>query len=91
VVLDVHIQPRARRTEIVGWHGDAIKIRVGAPPVDGAANDELMAFLSVELGVTRSSLAIIGGKAGRRKRVAVTGLARAEALARLGLRKRGVP
>jgi len=87
--LDVHVQPRAKRTEVVGWYGDAIKIRLAAPPVDGAANEELVAFLADELGVTRSSVEIVAGRASRRKRVAVDGVKREEALERLGLNERG--
>jgi uncharacterized protein (TIGR00251 family) len=85
VSLDVHVQPRAKRTEVVGWHDDAIKIRLAAPPVDGAANEELVAFLADELGVTRSSVEIVAGWTSRRKRVAVAGVEREEVLGRLGL------
>jgi uncharacterized protein (TIGR00251 family) len=83
--LDVHVQPRAERTEVVGWYGDAVKIRLAAPPIDGAANDELVAFLADELGVARSSVEIVAGRTSRRKRVAVDGVKREEALDRLGL------
>jgi uncharacterized protein len=72
-VLLLHVQPRAARTEVVGRHGDAIKIRLRAPPVDGAANDELLRFLAERLGVARSALRLVAGESGRRKRVAVTG------------------
>ena len=48
-VLSVHIQPKASTTECVGIYGDAIKIRVAAPPVDGAANDELIRFLARQI------------------------------------------
>lgn len=84
-VMDFHVQPRSRRTEIVGWHGDAIKIRLAAPPVDGAANEELVSFLADELDVTRASVEIVGGRTARRKRVAVAGVTRQEALDRLNL------
>jgi uncharacterized protein (TIGR00251 family) len=88
-LLDVHVQPRARRTEVVGWYGDAVKIRLAAPPVDGAANEELVAFLADEIGVARSSLEIIAGRTSRRKRVAVEGAKRKEVLGRLGLEEDG--
>lgn len=80
-----HVQPRAKRTEIVGWHGDAIKIRLTAPPVNGAANEELVTYLADELGLTRSSIEIVGGRTARRKRVALTGVTREEVLDRLHL------
>ena len=48
--LIVHVQPRAKRSEVVGRHGDAIKVRLAAPPVDGAANEELVRFLAEALG-----------------------------------------
>jgi hypothetical protein len=72
-VLILHVQPRAARTEVVGRHGDAIKIRIHAPPVDGAANEELLRFLAERLGIPRSGLRLLAGESSRRKRVAVTG------------------
>ena len=82
-VLDIHVQPRAARTEIVGPHGDAIKIRVAAPPVDGAANQALVRFIAERLGVPRSAVSLSSGASGRRKRVVVEGLDVAEARRRL--------
>lgn len=73
VVLAVHVQPRAARTEVVGMRGDAVKIRLKAPPVDGAANVELVRFLADQLGVHRRDIEIVGGAASRAKRVRVTG------------------
>ncbi len=70
----VHIQPRASRTEVVGWHGDAIKIRIKAPPVEGAANRELLRFLAQRLHVSPSAVQLLSGAGGRRKRVCVAGL-----------------
>ena len=72
--LIVHVVPRARRTEVAGPYGDAIRIRIAAPPVDGAANAELLRFLARRLGVARSRLEITAGASGRRKIVSVTGL-----------------
>ena len=65
----VHVQPRASRTEVVGLHGDAIKIRIKAPPVDGGANRELLRFLAGRLGVSPSAVQLLSGAAGRRKRI----------------------
>src|SRR5688572_29014171 len=72
-ILTIHIQPRASTTECVGSHGDAIKIRVAAPPVDGAANDQLIRFLARQLSVPIASVQIHSGAGGRHKRVLVKG------------------
>jgi hypothetical protein len=69
-------------TEVAGRYGDAIRIRLAAPPVDGAANAELIRFLAERWGVTRRAIVIIRGAAGRRKTVRVDGLP-AEAAERL--------
>ncbi|PYP05658.1 MAG: hypothetical protein DMD57_03140 [Gemmatimonadetes bacterium] len=79
--LVVHVVPRARRTEVSGWHGDAIKIKVAAPPVEGAANAELVRFVAERVGVTRGAVTIASGATARRKTVAVEGVT-ADALAR---------
>jgi uncharacterized protein len=84
-VLSVHIQPRASTTECVGIHGDAIKIRVAAPPVDGAANDELIRFLACRLSVSPASVQIHSGASGRYKRVLVKGTTAQFVLDRLNL------
>ena len=73
VVIAVHVQPRAASTEVVGMHGQALKIRLKAPPVDGAANDELIRFLAARLDVPRRDIEIAGGAAARTKRVRITG------------------
>lgn len=73
--LLLHITPRARTTAVAGAHGDAIKIHVAAPPVDGAANAELVRFLAKRLGVPRGAVAIVSGAGGRRKTVEIAGLA----------------
>ena len=72
--LAVYVQPRASRTEVVGIHGDQIKIRLAAPPVDGAANAELIRFLAKALTVPRSAVVITAGSGSRHKRVRVNGM-----------------
>jgi hypothetical protein len=72
--LVVHVQPRAAATEVVGPHGDAIKVLLAAPPVDGAANEELVRFLAERLGARRSEVSIVRGLSGRRKTVRIAGL-----------------
>jgi len=79
------IQPRASKSEVAGRHGDAIKIRIAAPPVDGAANEELIRFLAKALAVPRSAVQVTSGATGRRKTIEIVGLSAAEAETRLGL------
>jgi len=69
--LDILVSPRARRNEMVGWHGDALRIRVAAVPAGGAANRRLLAFLADCFGVPASGVSLESGGSGRRKRVAV--------------------
>ena len=74
VRINIYVQPRASRTEVVGEHGDAIKLRVAAPPVEGEANEEVVRFLAKELGVSASHISIVAGAASRRKIVEVRGV-----------------
>lgn len=84
-VLSVHIHPKASTTECVGIYGDAIKIRVAAPPVDGAANDELIRFLARQLSIPSTSVQIHSGAGGRHKHVLVKGITAQLVIARLNL------
>lgn len=70
----MHVVPRSKVTEIAGRHGDAIRIRLAAPPVDGAANAELVRFLAERLGVPRGAVTIVRGVTGRRKTVSIEGV-----------------
>ncbi|MGH7607919.1 MAG: DUF167 domain-containing protein [Gemmatimonadales bacterium] len=81
--LTIHVVPRAGASRVAGRYGDAVKIRLAAPPVDGAANDELVRFLAERLRVARSAVTITAGQAGRRKNVRIAGLETAVALHRL--------
>lgn len=72
--LAVHVQPRAARTEVVGMHGDAVKLRLAAPPVDGAANEELIRYLAERIGVPRRAVRVVAGASARRKVVEVDGV-----------------
>jgi uncharacterized protein (TIGR00251 family) len=71
LILSLHVQPGAKRTGVVGTHGDALKIRLAAPPVDGRANEELIAFLAREFGVPKRQVELVSGATGRNKRVIV--------------------
>jgi uncharacterized protein (TIGR00251 family) len=73
--IRVRVQPRASRTEIAGPHGDAIRIRVAAPPVDGAANRELIRFLADRLGIPPRRVSLVRGDATRDKVLEVRDLA----------------
>ena len=73
LILTLHIQPGARKTEIAGLHGGALKIRLAAPPVDGKANAALIAFLAKACGVSKSAVALVSGDTCRAKRVRVSG------------------
>ena len=85
VMLSVHACPRAAQDAVQGLHGDAVKIRLRAPPVDGRANDALIAFLSRMLDVPARNLIVVAGHSSRRKRVAIAGITEAAVRARLGL------
>lgn len=70
----VWVQPRASRTELAGSRDGALRVRIAAPPVDGAANAELVRFLARRLRVPRGNIAIVAGEGSRSKRVVVEGL-----------------
>ncbi len=82
VRLTLHVQPRAGTTEVQGLHGDAIKLRIAAPPVDGAANDEVIRFVAQTLGVPRRDVTLAAGRSSRRKVVDVQGASVAAARTR---------
>ncbi len=85
VRFSVHVQPRAARSGIAGMHGSAVKVRLQAPPVDGAANEALIALLAESLGVPRREVLILAGATSRLKRVEVRGLTAHLARQRLAL------
>ncbi len=72
-MLELHVQPGARRTEVAGLHGGRLKIRLAARAVDGAANAALVAFLAEALAVRKTDIRIESGSTSRRKRVSVPG------------------
>jgi uncharacterized protein (TIGR00251 family) len=83
MALAVRVIPRAKRTEIAGRRGDALLVRLAAPPVDGAANEALLAFLSDRLGVPRRRISLVRGAASRDKLVDIEGMSAADAVRRL--------
>ena len=83
VILKVQVQPRASRDEVVGPHGDALKIRITAAPVAGAANKHLLKFLAKQLKVTRRQMSIVSGATSRAKSIAIEGTSADEVRQRL--------
>jgi len=85
VILQVKAVPRARKSGIAGLLGDALKVRIQAPPVDGKANEALVGFLAGLLDVPGSRVSILAGESSRIKRVKVAGLGSSEVRKRIGL------
>lgn len=84
VVLRIHVQPGAGRTAIVGRHGDALKVRVAAPPSGGRANEACADLVAGILGVKTSQVTLSGGESSRQKRLTVTGIEPEEVTRLLG-------
>jgi len=78
VLLKLKVLPRSSRCEIVGPHGDFLKIKVTAPPLEGRANEEIIEFLAATLGIKKGQVNIVSGHASRHKTVAITGCNRQE-------------
>ncbi len=74
VVFCIRVVPRASRSEVAGIQGDALKLRLNAPPVEGKANDECIRLLADILAVKKTQVTIIAGHAARTKTVAVAGI-----------------
>ena len=83
IILRIHVQPGAGRSAVVGRHGDALKVRVAAPPVEGRANDATRALLAEALGVPESDVELTSGQSSRSKRFRLKGLDAEEADKRL--------
>jgi len=80
----IRVVPRAGRTAVAGVRGDALLVRLAAAPVDGAANDALIAFIAELFNRPKRDVTIVSGHTSRQKRVAITGLTEAQVSARLG-------
>ncbi|HEX9391781.1 MAG TPA: DUF167 domain-containing protein [Usitatibacteraceae bacterium] len=75
ITLSLHAQPGAKRTEIQGLHGDALKVRLAAPPIEGRANQELRRFLAELFQVPQRNVNLVSGEASRQKRFRIRGSA----------------
>ena len=91
VTIRLRVQPRASRTEIVGEHAGAIKLRVAAPPVDGKANEECRRFLAKLLKVGATSIEIISGDSSRDKVIRVSNISAQRILELLDRKSQGAP
>lgn len=76
MILELHVQPGAKRSEFAGSYGERIKVRLAAPAVEGKANAALIEFLAAYYGVPRRNVSIVSGARSRSKRVRVEGVAR---------------
>ena len=74
VLLRLHVQPGAGRSAVVGRHGDALKVRVAAPPTGGRANDAVLEMLATTLGAKPADVELVGGASSRTKRIRVKGV-----------------
>jgi uncharacterized protein (TIGR00251 family) len=83
VVFTVRVVPRASKSEVVGEHDGALKIRLAAPPVDGAANEELIKLLAKFFEVNKSAVKVMSGATGRTKQIRIAGAGNAEKLRRI--------
>jgi hypothetical protein len=75
LLLRLHVHPGAGRTAVVGRHGDALKVKVGAPPADGRANAACLALIADTFGIALSQVELAGGGSSRSKRVRIKGVA----------------
>ena len=83
--FSLRVQPRASRNGFAGLIGDAVKLAVTAPPVDGKANQAVIAYLAEFFRIPKSSVAILSGETGRNKLIAIRGLRAGQVLERLNL------
>ncbi len=72
MTLNLHVQPKASKDEWSGLHGDRLKLRIKAAPIDGKANQQLIAFIAQQFAVSKSACKLISGESGREKRVAIS-------------------
>ena len=85
ITLKIHLLPRASRDEICGLHGDAIKVKVTAPPVEGKANMALQRFIAKKLNLAASQIEIMAGQRSREKILRISGISRAAVEKALGI------
>lgn len=84
VSFAVRVIPRSSKSEVIGEHDDALKVKLASPPVDGAANAELVKILAKALGIAKSSIAIVSGESSKTKQLRIDGVTAAEIAALTG-------
>ncbi|MBP7475142.1 MAG: YggU family protein [Pyrinomonadaceae bacterium] len=78
VTFSVRVIPRASRSEIVGEHDGALKVKLASPPVDGAANAELIKLLAKKFGVSKNDIEIVSGETSKNKRIKINNLSKSK-------------
>ena len=78
VIFGVRVAPRASKSEIVGEVEGNLRVRISAPPVDGAANEEVVRVLAKAFGIAKSNVAILSGQTSKTKRIRITGVTAAQ-------------
>ncbi len=71
IIVKIHVVPNSSKTQIVGKHGDRLKIKIKAPPVDGKANEEIISFLSDLLKVKKNQIDLISGQTSKSKNILI--------------------
>lgn len=87
-LLAIKAIPNAPRNEVVGWLGDAVKVKVHAPPVEGRANEVLCVFLAESLNLPQRAVTVLRGDTSRQKTIRISGLSLVDVTQRLGLTPR---
>jgi len=82
-LIKVHVNPNAKKTAVIGMHGDAVKIQIAEPPVKGRANKGLLKFIAKKLNISKESVSIKSGSSSRKKTVAVQGVRMEDAMKKL--------
>ena len=86
VEVAVHVQPRSKKNEISGIHGESLKLRVTAPPVDDAANQAVKEYFARLLGIPKSRVQILSGLRSREKAILIRGVSLSQVQAAIGIR-----
>jgi len=85
ILLSIKLQPRSSANQIVGQHGELLKIKITAPPVDSAANEALVAFLAKRLDVPKGNIELVRGQTSRQKTILIRLMTAPQIIGKLGL------